>query len=62
MLTPKGGGKEFRGIGIVEVLWKATTGIINRQLIALIKYHDSIHGFRTGSDTGTATLKAKLIS
>ena len=29
MIVPKGDGKDLRGIGLVEVLWKSTTGIIN---------------------------------
>ena len=36
ILIPKGDGKYFRGIGLVQVLWKDTTGIINRRLNASI--------------------------
>ena len=61
VLIPKGGDKDFRGIGIVEVLWKATTGIINQQLIAEITYHDSLNGFRTVHGTGNVILKDKLL-
>ena len=31
VMIPNGGGTDFRGIGLVEVLWKAIYGIIKRQ-------------------------------
>ena len=37
VLIPKGGGKEFRVIGLVEVLFKSATGIINWRLTAEIR-------------------------
>ena len=37
VMFPKGGGKDFIGIRLVEVLWKATTSIINRRLTAAIR-------------------------
>ena len=43
------------------VLWKATTGIINRRLTAEIRYHDTVHGFCMGHGTGGATLEANLL-
>ena len=43
------------------ILWKSATRIINRRLIAEIKYYGSLHGFRTGCGTGTAILEAKLL-
>ena len=60
-MIPKGGGTDFRGIGLVDVLWKAISGIINRQLSSSIQFHDVIHGFCTGRGTGTTTLKEKLL-
>ena len=59
VLIPKGKG-EFRGIGLVEVIWKLLTLILHRRLTA-IKLHDVLHGFREGRSTGTATLEAKLL-
>ena len=35
--------------------------ILNRQLTASITYHDFLHGFWAGRDTGTATLEANLL-
>ena len=45
----------------MEVLWKATTRIINWRRTAVITYHDIIHAFWTGCSTGTAILEAKLL-
>ena len=59
VLIPKGKG-EFRGIGLVEVIWKLLTLILHRRLTT-IKLHDVLHGFREGCGTGTSTLEAKLL-
>ena len=61
MVTPKWDCKDFCGIGLVEVLWKATTGIINRRLTEAITYHNSLHGFWTGWGTGITILKANVL-
>ena len=60
--------KDYRGIGIMEVMWKVVASILNRQFTASITYHDVLHGFRAGRGTGistleagTATLEAKLL-
>ena len=59
-LIPKG-EKDYRGIGLVEVMWKLVAAIINRRFTASVAYHDFLHGFRAGSGTGTATLESKLL-
>ena len=59
ILIPKGKG-EFRGIGLVEVIWKLLTLILHQRLTT-IKLHDVLHGFREGRGTGTATLEVKLL-
>ena len=46
---------------MVKVLWKAIASIINCRLTEAISFHDTLHGFRAGRGTGTATLKAKLL-
>ena len=51
---PKGKG-EFRGIGLVEVIWKLLSLILHRRL-AVINLHEVLHGFREVRGTGTATL------
>ena len=53
VLLLKGGG-EYHVIGIVEVVWKAVTMILNFYFSASIAYHDSLHGFWSGRGTGTA--------
>ena len=55
------GRKEYRGIGLVEVMWKVVAAILHRRLTTSITYHDFLHEFRAGHGTGTATLKAKLL-
>ena len=60
VLTPKG-KKDYRGISLVEVVWKVVAAILNRRFTSSITYHDALHGFRAGRGTGTATLEAKLI-
>ena len=50
VLIPKGKG-DFRGIGLVEVLWKAITSLLNHQLTAVISFHDTLHGFWAGRGT-----------
>ena len=60
VLIPKG-RKEYRGIGLVEVMWKVEAAILHRRLTTAITYHDFLHDFRAGRGTGTATLEAKLL-
>ena len=60
VLIPKG-KQDYRQIGLVEVMWKVVSAILNRRLTASITYHDFLHGFRAGRGTDTATLEAKLL-
>ena len=60
VLIPKG-KTDYRGIGLVEVMWKVVAAILNRRLTASITFHDFLHGFRAGRGTGTATLEDKLL-
>ena len=53
--------KEYRVIGLVEVMWKVAAAILHRRLTTAITYHDFLHGFRAGHGTGTSTLEAKLL-
>ena len=61
VLIPKGGGTDFWGLGLVEVLCKAISGIISRRLSSSIQSHEVLHGFCVGRGKGTATLKANLL-
>ena len=60
VLIPKGGG-DYRGIGLMEVVWEVVAEIINRQTTASITYHNIFHGFQAGRGTGTAILEAKIL-
>ena len=60
VLITKGKG-DYRGIGLVEVIWKVLAEILNQRLTSSITYHDFLHRFRAGCGTGTPTIKAKLL-
>jgi hypothetical protein len=51
----------MRGIGLLEVMWKVCSSIINSRLQESIQFHKALHGFRRGRGTGTAILEAKLL-
>ena len=53
--------KDYRIIGLVEVMWKVVAAILNQRLTASINFHDFLHGFQSGHDTGTTMLEAKLL-
>ena len=59
VLNPKG-ENDYRGIGLLEVMWKIVAAILNCQLTASIAFHDFIHRFRVGCGTGITTLEVKL--
>ena len=50
-LIPKG-GREYRGIGLVDTIWKVCTSIMNSWLQSSIVLYDVLHGFQQG---GTRT-------
>ena len=60
VLIPKGNG-EFVLIGLVKVLWKALSGVINRQIGVVVQFHNVLHGFQAGQETGTTSLESKLL-
>ena len=60
VLIPKGASRNFRGIVMVELLWKTVTSLMNFRLTPAINFHDVLHGFRAGRRKGTADLEAKL--
>ena len=53
--------RDFRGIGMVEVLWNTVTSLLNRQLTTAINLHDVMHRFLVRQRKGTVSLEAKLI-
>ena len=54
LIIPKGGGTNFRVIGLVEVLWKAISGIINYRVSSSSHFYDDIYGFCAVIGMGTA--------
>ena len=54
-LIPKGGG-DYRGIGLLEIIWKVIESIINRRIVVKVHFHDSLHGFIAKRGTGTACI------
>jgi hypothetical protein len=58
ILIPKE-GKDYRGIGLLEPIWKVIEQIIDCRLY-FIQLHDSLHGCHHQRGLGTATTKAKL--
>ena len=61
VLISKGYSGDFQGIGLVEVLRKTITILINRRFTAAIMFHDVLHRFWEGQETGTSALEAKLL-
>ena len=57
LLIPQG-NRDFREIGLMEVLWKTVT--LDCRCQAEIQFHDTLHGFRTSRSTGIASFKSKL--
>ena len=58
VLIPKG-NNDYRGIGLLDPLWKILEVIMNKRLKS-IEFHDCLHGFIAGRGTGTATMEVKL--
>ena len=59
VLIPKGKG-EYRGIGLVDTIWKVCTSIVNSRLQSSIVLHEVLHSFVQGRDTGTVIIEATL--
>ena len=60
VLIPKGNSGDFRGIGLLEVLWKVLEKVLDA-LLSTIELHDALHGFRAGRGCGTGIMEAKLV-
>jgi hypothetical protein len=58
VLILKGGG-DYRGIGLLEPIWKIIERVFDKRLKE-IALHDSLHGCRNGQGTRTAVIEAKL--
>ena len=60
VLLPKFNG-DFRGVSLIEVLWRTVSGVIRRNIGVAIIYHGVLHEFCTVRGIGTASLEANLI-
>jgi hypothetical protein len=60
VLIPKNEKGDYRGIGLLETIWKLIASIIDRWLGSGITLHDAHHGFQRGRGTGTAIMETKL--
>ena len=60
VLIPKGVPDQYRGIALLEVIYKLVSAIINRRLADKIVFHQAVHGFCRSRGTGTAIIEAKL--
>ena len=59
MIITKGGG-EYRGIGLVEVIWKVCAFITNRRLRDATNLHGALHGFRQGRGKAKETTEENM--
>jgi Reverse transcriptase (RNA-dependent DNA polymerase)/Endonuclease-reverse transcriptase len=57
---PKDAPNEFRGIALLETLYKVITRIISDRINNTIIYHPAIHGFRRNRGTHTAISELKV--
>ena len=60
VLISKWGG-EYRIIGLVEVVWKVVTVILNICFTASIAFHDVIHDFWEGRGTYKIYPEARML-
>ena len=60
-MVPKGKSVYFKGIGLVDVIWKTISSFLNRRLMVEIKFHDVMYSLRVGCGMGTTTLESNLV-
>ena len=60
VIIPNGSG-DFRGIFMVEVLWKTITGVINCRIVAVVQFHGILHCFRVLRVAVTTSLEANML-
>ena len=60
VLVPKSKPGEYRGIALLDCLYKLVSCIVNKRLQNGITFDDGVHGFRRHRGTGTAVIEAKL--
>ena len=60
LFIPNSDPAGFRGIGLLEVIRKMISQIINMRLTSTIHFDDAVHSFRRSRGTYTAISEAKL--
>ena len=60
VLLPKD-SSGFCGIGLLEIIWKRITSIMDMRIKESVDFHYALHGFHSCWETGTAIIEAKLI-
>jgi hypothetical protein len=55
----KGGGGGYRGIGLLELVWKVLEKVMDLRLEAIV-LHDGLHGCLALQGMGTGIIEAKL--
>ena len=55
------GKRDYRGIDLMEVMWKVVAAILNLRPTASITFHDFLYRFWAGRGTATATLEVKML-
>ena len=60
VLIPKE-NREFDGISILEVMCKSVSGVVNCCIEAAVYFHNTLHNFRGGRVTETASLEVNFI-
>ena len=60
-LIPKGASGDFREIGMVKVICKSVTILLNWRLTTAIKFNDVLHRFWEGGGIGNDALKNNLL-
>ena len=58
---PQGRRRGFRGIGLLDIVWKLLASVMNRRFQTSIEFHDALHGCISQRGTGTASIEAKLL-
>ena len=58
---PKGDNGDFRGIGLVDTLWKVISSIINNRLQHAYPFHGFLHSFRPLIGMETTITEVKLL-
>ena len=60
VLIPKESSGDYRGIGLLEVVWKLVERVVDKRL-SKFELHNVLHGFRANPGCGTGIIEAKLV-